>query len=92
MVNFVTKKDATRVAFNAEKIKISITAAAMEAGLTNEQAAETTEKVLGLVMDSFKNVEEVTTTEISEKVLTELDVVAPQVAESWRKYEESKHA
>ncbi len=90
MANFVIKKDGTRVAFDSEKIKNGIMAAATEAGLANDQASSITEEVLNAVNSSFESQEEVATSQIRDKVLSELDVSAPTVSEAWRKYEESK--
>lgn len=89
MANFVIKKDGTRVPFDAEKIKTAIMAAASQAGLPEEDSVSITQKVLDSVSLAFADVEEVATSEIKEKVLSELDVISPEVSTSWRKYAES---
>ena len=90
MANFVTKKDGTKVPFDSEKMKASITAAALDAGLSEEEAANITQEVFNLVSVSLESQEEVATSEIKEKILSELDVSSPSTAGAWRKYEESK--
>lgn len=90
MANFVTKKDGTKVPFDSEKVKSSVMAAALEAGLLQEEAASLAGKVLEAVSMSFEGQEEVSTSEVREKALSELDTMAPAVSEAWRKYDESK--
>lgn len=89
MVNFVIKKDGSRIAFESGKVKNSVMAAAAEAGLSNDEASDLAEKVLDKVLVSFGSQEEVATSEIKGKALSELDSTAPSVSESWRKYDES---
>lgn len=90
MVNFVTKKDGTKEPFDAEKIKAAVEAASTQAGLSDEDSAATAQKVLDLVFPSFGDRQEVASTEIKEKVLAELDTIAPDVSASWKKYDEAK--
>ncbi len=90
MANFVIKKDGEKESFNAEKIRRAVTGAATKAGLPNEQIINLVEKVLTAVMQSVAGKAEVATTEIKEKVLDELDTLAPSVSEEWRKYDQEK--
>ena len=90
MANFVTKKDGTRVPFDPEKIRSAVLAAATEAEMPEGQASTLADSILSLVSSAFEGREEVSSAEIKEKVLSELDTTAPSVSESWRKYEESK--
>ena len=92
MANFVTKKDGTRVPFDAGKIKAAIMAAALEAEMTEEEAGNVAETVSSMVVTSFEGQEEAAGEEVREKILSELDVSHPLVAESWRRYEEGKGA
>ena len=92
MANFVTKKDGTRVPFDLEKIKSAVVAATMEAEMPEQEANILAETILSLVSVDFEGQEEVSSSEIKEKILSELDTSAPSVSESWRKYEESKGA
>jgi len=90
MANFVIKKNGERVPFDSEKIKNGIMAAALRAGLSDQEATDITGKVLSSVNMAFEGQEEVATTEIRDKILSELDESQSAVAQSWRKYEESK--
>jgi len=92
MANFVTKKDGTKVPFDKEKIKSAVAASSLEAGLSQEEATELAGKVLDAVVTAFEGQEEVASSEIRERVLSELDVMSPAVSESWKKYEESKES
>lgn len=90
MAKFVTKKDGSRIAFDKEKITSSIMAAALDVELPQEEASKVANEVADLVCSSLEGQEEATTTEIRDNILTELDVLAPAVAEAWRHYEEVK--
>ena len=90
MANFVTKKDGTRIAFDGEKIKGVVVASGAEAGLSEEEGIELAEKVLEAVIAAVGSQEEVASTEIRSIILSELEVIAPIEAESWKKYEEGK--
>ncbi|MGD0576791.1 MAG: ATP cone domain-containing protein [Candidatus Staskawiczbacteria bacterium] len=89
MANFVIKKDGTKVPFDAEKIKSAVMAAASQAGVAEDAASDTAQKVVDAVSMAFSGQEETPTSEIKEKVLSELDAIAPDVSASWRKYDES---
>ena len=90
MANFVMKKDGTREPFDAEKVKRGVVAAASQAGLSEEETAKVADQVSSTIMGAFMGVEEVSTAEVKEKILSELDSSAPSVAEAWRSYEATK--
>jgi transcriptional regulator NrdR family protein len=90
MANFVTKKDGAKTPFDQEKIKHSVMASAIEAGLAEDESQNIANEVSGLVVSSLESMEEVTSEEIRNQILSELEVSHPEVAESWRKYEEGK--
>lgn len=90
MANFVTKKDGTKVAFDQEKIKAAIVAAAVDAEISNDQADGIADEVSNLVTASFEGQEEASSKEIAEKVVSELEITSPIVADSWKKFEETK--
>ena len=90
MANVVVKNDGTKSAFDAEKIVSGIVAAAAQAGLSVDESNGLADDVLGAIMVEFEGQEEVATSDIRDRVLAELDNVAPAVAEAWRVYEESK--
>ena len=90
VANFVTKKDGTKVPFDIEKIKTGVAAASVESGLSEGESASLAQEISNAVVVSFEGSEEVTSDEIREKILSELDETRPSVSESWRKYEEGK--
>ena len=90
MANFVIKKDGTKVAFDANKIRNAIAAAARGAGLAEEDQAGIINRVSGSVIQSLVGQEEVATAEIKQKILNELDATAPAVSASWRAYDQQK--
>lgn len=90
MAKFVIKKDGKKEPFDAEKIKASITAAASRADLSEKQIKKVVKKVSKAAIKLAKKKEEVATSEIKEKILSELDVLEPSVSEAWRKYEQER--
>lgn len=90
MATFVTKKDGTKLPFDPEKIKASVVAACLDAELPNEEADKISVEISHLVIEALKDIEEISTTEVRDKVLAELDMLHPNVAEAWRKYEATK--
>ncbi|XOB40385.1 MAG: ATP cone domain-containing protein [Candidatus Nealsonbacteria bacterium] len=90
MANFVIKKDGTKEPFDAEKIKKSIAGATQRTDIPEERKNEIVEQVSSTVLQMTGEKEEITTTEIKEKILSELDTIEPSVSESWRKYEQEK--
>jgi len=86
----VVKKDGTKVPFDAEKIKKAISAAADQAGVTEERKNEVVEQVTAKAVQMAEEKEEVTTAEIREKVLGDLDETEPSISEAWRKYDAGK--
>ncbi len=90
MVNFVVKNDGEKVAFDSEKINASIMAACQDAELEEAQQADITQKVSSVVMMNLESKEEISTTEIKNMILSELDAAHPNVAEAWRRYDEGK--
>ena len=91
MAKEVIKKDGTKEPFDAEKIRKAIAAAAGQADLSEERKNEVVEQVANTVIQMADAKEEIATSEIKEKVLSELDSLEPSVSEAWRKYgEENK--
>ncbi len=89
MAKFVVKKDGEKIPYDAEKIKAAIMAASADSGLASDKASEIAEKVLELVDMAVGAREEVPTSEIKERILAELDSMAPNISKSWRKYDEA---
>jgi ribonucleoside-triphosphate reductase len=90
MANFVIKKDGTKEPFDIEKIRKAVTAAAKRLNLPEEEIKKVVGRALTTTAQLAGGKNEITTMEIKEKILAELDVVAPSVSEAWRKYEREK--
>lgn len=88
MAKEVIKKDGTKVPFEAEKIKKAITVAAAATDLPEERKNEVAEQVSDAVIQTLESKDEVTTSEIKESVLAELDKVEPSVSAAWREYDQ----
>lgn len=90
MAKFVIKRDGIKEPFDAEKIKRSIIANAQDANLPEKRIDELVKQVSETAIQLTKEKEEITTTEIKEKILTELDTIEPSVSGVWRKFEEER--
>lgn len=90
MANFVIKKDGAKEAFDSEKIKNSIRMAATGTDLTKDRMNEVVEQVTVAATRAADEKEEIATSEIKAKVLSELDTVEPSIADAWRQYEQAK--
>jgi len=90
MAQEVIKKDGTKQPFDAEKIKEAISAAAQQANLSEERKNEVVEQVTATVVQTAEGKEEIATSEIREKILSELDSVEPAVSAAWRKHDQEK--
>jgi len=88
MAKEVIKKDGAKEPFDAEKIKNSILGAAQRTELSEERKNEVVEEVAATVIQMAEEKDEIATSEIKEKILSELDIVEPAVSEAWRKYEQ----
>ena len=88
MTTQVIKKDGTEQPFDAEKIKNSIAAAALRTDLSEERQTEVTGQVAAKVVQMVEEKEEISTSEIKESILSELDIVEPTISEAWRKYDQ----
>ena len=90
MANFVIKRDGTKEPFDAEKIRRAITGAAQRTNLPEERKKEIVEQVLSAALQLAREKEEIKTSEIKEKILSELDAIESSVSEAWRKYAQEK--
>ena len=86
MATQVIKKDGTKAPFDEEKIKQAVEGAAKDAGLTELQVSETVSLVSDVVLELADSKEEIATSELRDKILSELDKVQPAAAAAWRKY------
>ena len=90
MANQVIKKSGSQEPFSEEKIKNSIKAACKDAGLDEAKQNELAESITQKILEMIKDKDTVTALEIREKVLGELDIMAPSAAAAWRNYETTK--
>ncbi len=91
MANFIIKKDGSKQPFDAQKIKSAISAAAAQAGVTAEEGAKIAEEITNTITKSIANLHEVLGAEIRARIISQLDAIAPAVAEAWRKYEKENN-
>jgi len=90
MANEVIKDDGTREPFDAEKIRISIRAAARAAGLAEDKVQELVSEVGESAIDMAEAREVIVASEIRSFILNELDEIDFSVAEAWREYDRTK--
>ena len=90
MAKEVIKKDGSREAFDSGKIRNAISAAAKRTELADERQNEVVEEVASAVIQLADSKEEIATSEIKEKILSELDRVEPSVSEAWKSYGSEK--
>lgn len=90
MAKEVIKKDGSREPFDSEKIKGSIIAATQRTILTEERKNQVAAEVVNLTVAFADAKESITTSEIREKILSELDRIEPSVSAAWRAYDEEK--
>ncbi len=90
MASEVIKRDGSREPFDAEKIRRSITIAAEQANLPGERKNDVVERVTATATQMAEERDEIATSEIKEKILSELDRIEPTVSASWREYDQEK--
>ena len=73
-----------------QKIKKVVSAAAMQANLSEEETTQLAGQISNTIAQSTMGREEIPSAEIKEMILNELDTVNPSVAEAWRNYEQGK--
>ena len=88
MVKFVTKKSGGKVPFDEGKTKHSIMMAAKEAGYDEGKASGLADEVAMSALNSFGEQDTVSTMDIKDKVLAQLDSQHPEVSAAWRKYDQ----
>lgn len=90
MAKEVIKKDGSKQPFDSEKIKKAVLATAAVTDLSEERKNEIADQVTAAVIQIADAKEEISTSEIREIVLSELDNVAPVVSEAWRAHDAEK--
>lgn len=90
MAEFVIKKGGITEPFNIEKVRNSIKAASQRTNVSKERIEQVAVEVSGSVIQLAAGKKEITTSEIREKILTELDALEPAISEAWRKHDQEK--
>jgi len=90
MANEIIKKGGVKEMFEPDKIKRSITKAIERINMPEERKEQIVEEVSGIVISNLRERGDVESSEIRESILSELDRVAPIVANAWREYEQNK--
>lgn len=90
MVTTVIKKNGQEEPFDIEKIKRAIRGACREAGLDEIKQEELADSISEKIMELYEGQEKVTAIELREKILGELEIMAPEAVVAWHNYEASK--
>jgi len=92
MAEIVIKRDKREESFDTEKLKQSIRVNALDTVLreSEERINNLVDQVAKKVILSLGTKEKTSTWEIREKILSELDAIAPDVAKTWRDYDEQR--
>ena len=91
MTDFVIKKSGEKALFDEEKVRNSIASAARAVHISEEKINMTADRILGEIRQWVAAQDRVTTSEIKQKVLNQLDTIEPEIAESWRTYDRDRN-
>ncbi|MFZ2038884.1 MAG: ATP cone domain-containing protein [Minisyncoccia bacterium] len=87
MIKQVIKSDGRKMPFDAKKITRGISRAAADAKLTADEINNVVNRVSSVVLQYIDTFEDkIKSSEIRDKILAELDQVAPKVAFEWRRF------
>lgn len=92
MANFVVKSNNNKELFSIDKVEKSVEKAAKDAGLPEQDIMRIINEVSSEVIRTTANLTEVSTGSIKARVLSHLDVVAPEVSKAWRDYDKKNKA
>jgi|GEM_PF-460926 transcriptional regulator NrdR family protein len=90
MIKTVIKRDGSRVPFDEGKIRRAVFAAAVDAGLSRDNAQLAAGRVLNAVLQYTSNQDEIFTYALRNLVLDELDEFAPMVSKAWREFNQKE--
>lgn len=90
MVNTVIKKSGQEEPFDVEKIKRAVRGACREAGLDEIKQEELADSISEKIMEMYEGQEKVSALELRDKILGELEIMAPEAVTAWHNYETSK--
>ena len=86
----VIKKDGSKEPFDIEKVKKAVVAAAQDTDVSEERKNDVMGKITEAVQALLGEREEISSADIKEKILSELDAMEPSISASWRKYDAEK--
>lgn len=89
MVKIVIKKSGEEEPFDIEKLKQSIRVNAIDTTLreAEKETNDLVERVSNKILQRTAEKEKITTKELKEEILKELDATAPNVAGIWREFD-----
>lgn len=90
MVTTVIKKSGQEEPFDVEKIKKAVRGACREAELDETKQEELANLISEKIIEIYEGQNEVTALELREKILGELEIMAPEAATAWHNYEARK--
>ena len=92
MATFVIKRGGVKEPFDVEKLRGSIRVNAHEAALeaAEERINDLVDRISSVVIRDLEGKKEISSVEIKEKILSELDIVDPAVAKAWKRYDREK--
>ncbi len=73
-----------------KKIKRAVIGACKEAGLNETKQAELAQSISQKIMEIFNGQEVVKSIELRDKILGELEIMAPEATAAWYNYEANK--
>lgn len=92
MAKFVVKRDGVKEPFDVEKLRGSIRVNAQETVLSEaeDRINDLVDRISSVILRDLEGKKEITTVALKEKILSELGIVDPAVAEAWRRYDRRK--
>ena len=90
MAKQVIKNDGKKVPFDSKKIIRAITRSAQDAKLSPEEINKLVNEISSIAIQFVDSKDKIKSSEIKDKILSELDLVAPNVSFEWRKFMNSR--
>lgn len=89
MADLVVKRDGSKEPYKKNKIKDSVENAAKDAGIDKVEIPDLIDAVFASLSDLLDQ-DEVSTDDIKENILSELDEIEPDVSDVWIEYDEER--
>lgn len=86
----VIKKNGKIEAFNAAKIRKSITSAARESEIPAKRTREVVRDVSKVAISMSRKKKEIRSRDLRARILKKLDAIEPAVSRAWRKYDQTR--